>query len=511
MNVHERTLVLAATTVDFEISPDERDELDRHLAGCAGCRADSAGIRVDAEVIGGLPMLRRDHAQATGPTVVGVPWRALRLAMVSALVAVLVGLAVFAGAEVVQRWNNIVPPPIPSGTASPAVPTQPLPTAPAPTAATPAWAVQRLDVSALNGEAFTSGLAYANDRFVAVGGLDCDGLHPTACWGSVWTSSDGLSWARLDRSPALAVTTLMPTSGPEPGLLDVAGGPGGFVAIGYGMDGAAVWHSADGLAWDLAPSADAFHDARIHAVAATPAGWTIVGEVFVGTLRTGTPRAAIWTSTDGLGWERVPDGPMFDIGGYFDTMEEPTSGGIEDVASDGTTVVAVGDSCDEEGMSCVQATWRSSDGLTWKRLADGRAGALTSVAGSPLGFVAAGHECEGTSSDCNDVTSQVLKHSADGLAWATVQTPTLDGRLGPVAAGQGFFTVLCQPELSGTLRMAASSDGLHWDLVPEWEPRPIWARGVGMAGDPAGRVVLLGWSETPDGFGSFGAVIAMGR
>lgn len=455
-------------------------------------------------------MLRHGSpSQPTARPTVELRSPALLFALVAALVVATGGIALFAGGKLLDGRNNVVPAPMPTATSSLAVSTPGAPTQPAPTRAAQVWTVERLDVSALNDRAFTSALAYANGRYVAVGGRDCDWPNPAACWGGVWTSADGVSWAKLERSGALAVSTDRPLSGPEPGLLDVAGGPDGFIAIGYGLAGAAVWHSRDGLTWDLPPSASVFKDARLHAAAATPAGWAVVGEVFEAPIRSGTPRAAIWTSADGMGWDRVPDGPMFDIGGYFDTMEEPGSGGIEDVASDGTTVVAVGDACDEVGKACVQATWRSTDGTSWKRVSDGMAGALTSVAGNDLGFVAVGAECQGAVSYCDPFSSPIAKHSRDGKTWATAQTPPFDGRLGPVCGGEGFFTVLRQPEHSGTLHLDASADGVEWEPVPAWESEPVWARGVGMAADGAGRVILLGWSETDAGFPSFGASITV--
>ena len=48
MTDHRRFLELAATSVDFPLSPSEQRELDRHLAGCGSCRAELTRVHEDA-------------------------------------------------------------------------------------------------------------------------------------------------------------------------------------------------------------------------------------------------------------------------------------------------------------------------------------------------------------------------------------------------------------------------------------------------------------------------------
>ena len=55
--MHRRPLELAAAAVDFELSAQERDELDRHLAGCSLCRSRVEALRRDAHGIEKLPTL----------------------------------------------------------------------------------------------------------------------------------------------------------------------------------------------------------------------------------------------------------------------------------------------------------------------------------------------------------------------------------------------------------------------------------------------------------------------
>jgi len=45
---------MAATAIDFELSPSERRALDRHLVACAPCREMAEALRQDARAIAGL-------------------------------------------------------------------------------------------------------------------------------------------------------------------------------------------------------------------------------------------------------------------------------------------------------------------------------------------------------------------------------------------------------------------------------------------------------------------------
>jgi hypothetical protein len=52
---HDRALDLAATAMDFRLSPDERLSLDAHLSSCSACRIEAAGMRRDADRLRALP------------------------------------------------------------------------------------------------------------------------------------------------------------------------------------------------------------------------------------------------------------------------------------------------------------------------------------------------------------------------------------------------------------------------------------------------------------------------
>ena len=158
--------------------------------------------------------------------------------------------------------------------------------------------------------------------FVAVGSSESgEGDAMGGAHSGIWTSVDGTIWTRVPDGPIFAN-----------GLIQrvVPGGPG-LVAIGYTIDlldangvfSPAIWTSADGLAWsrEAAPAdpdswtvVEGTLQGRVMGgIVATPQGFVAVGVEF-GLTSTNYHRAAVWTSTDGRSWARVPHDPVFDGG-----------------------------------------------------------------------------------------------------------------------------------------------------------------------------------------------------
>ena len=118
----------------------------------------------------------------------------------------------------------------------------------------------------------------------------------------MWTSADGLVWSRVPHDE-----TVFGGPGDQEMMAVVAGGPG-LVAVGRRLGGdcdAAVWTSADGLAWSRVPHDETvfggpgdqgmmrwWRGVRVWSPSATTFG--------------GDADAAVWTSADGLVWSRVP-------------------------------------------------------------------------------------------------------------------------------------------------------------------------------------------------------------
>jgi len=131
---------------------------------------------------------------------------------------------------------------------------------------------------------------------------------------AVWVSVDGLAWARVPHDETVfgGATTMVSVTVGGPGLVAV-----GWDSLDYHLDliqaGAAVWTSVDGITWARVP-----HDEAVFGGGVDPVlSLTMVsvtsggpGLVAVGSELFGR-RGAVWTSVDGITWTRVADGATF--------------------------------------------------------------------------------------------------------------------------------------------------------------------------------------------------------
>jgi hypothetical protein len=239
-------------------------------------------------------------------------------------------------------------------------------------------------------------VVFDGSRLIAVGG------HPSM-GPAAWTSANGLNWEPASVSGGADHSLEAVTPG-GPGFVAVGGWqvlasvdgrtwtaaacpecPGSdafggwqkdvvargsdLVMVGFATStedgGAAAWTSTDGLAWSRVP-----HDATVfggpwvnmHAVIAGGPGFVAVGSgpVTPSELDGEEPPwvAWVWTSTDGTTWQRVPhDDQVF---------SENTS--MNDVASIGNALVAVGGAHDGGFDDEHAAVWTSNDGIEWRRI-----------------------------------------------------------------------------------------------------------------------------------------------
>jgi hypothetical protein len=300
--------------------------------------------------------------------------------------------------------------------------------------------------------------------FLAVG----RGCLAESCQGIVWRSADGKSWEQVPASDATDTGFVFPMSGPEIGMFDVAVGEPGFVAIGYSAQPtmeATTWFSPDGVTWARNPLGDATFT-RVNAVGWDGRQFVLAGEDrsdwdgSVADLATATARAAVWTSVDGRTWTRVPHSPVFDVGGFIDTTEDPATGGMTDVVPGPAGFVAVGSTCTSEG-ACEPAAWTTGGGDTWERAADmqGLSGQLKAVAASDSGYVAVGSGTCGSSpnsipQDC----PAVIMESSDAQTWRLQpEIPVSDLRT-VTRIGDWFFATAT----SGPETVWVSADGKSW-------------------------------------------------
>ena len=316
-----------------------------------------------------------------------------------------------------------------------------------------------VDVAAIAGAAdpqlAVNGIAAANGRQVAVGSANG---YPAA-----WTSADGgSSWARAAGQPPAALN--------RPGvqqLTSVTYGPAGWLAVG-GVTAVAAPHpvvvgSANGTAWQAADGEAAFSQPGLFTeqAAAGPGGYVIVGYRVV----SGRVVAAAWWSAGLAGWQRAvgtprpgPDATQMlavtatrhgvaAVGSAADQAAAWTSSDgriwhqlslplpvgatravLQQVASHGRVVAAVGTALITTGLQVPFAASSSDGGVTWSESAlpvpAGRA-FVTALAAVGQGFVATG--TFGATPGHQDV---VVWTSADGSAWTAV-TPAGQGLTGP--------------------------------------------------------------------------------
>lgn len=197
-------------------------------------------------------------------------------------------------------------------------------------------------------------------RFVAVGSEETDAGGRAA----VWISSDGIEWSRVDNDESVFGGT---------GMEDVVAGGPGYVAVGtdwsepFGSAHGVVWTSVDGEIWNRSDSDDlesVLPFSGVYSVIAggpglVAVGWDFDTETFEG-------NAAVWTSSDGFSWDRVPDPDgtfsralMSDVVAY--------EGGYVAVGS-GRGQLFVGTRGCTDGDICPAAAWTSPDAVTWTRI-----------------------------------------------------------------------------------------------------------------------------------------------
>jgi len=274
------------------------------------------------------------------------------------------------------------------------------------------WERVRGDAFVNSGEERMDGVAGLDGLVVAVGAEVTGGDADAAAWIS---SDEGSTWHRVDS----------PTSG----LHDlgnqlmhrVVPGPEGLVAVGHAVTtesiDARVWKSGNGTDWTslTTPSfGGPGHEEMFDAAA-------LGAEVFaVGFLTTdaGDRDAAIWVESGG-GWSRVDQ----------DSLRDPGNQQINAVLPAGPGLVAVG--TDDSGGDLDAAVWTSTDGQTWTRVPHveatlGGPGTqrMSSLCVFGKAIVAAGYS-DTASGDSNGA----IWLSSDGTSW-TRQGPVASSPLG---------------------------------------------------------------------------------
>ncbi len=224
------------------------------------------------------------------------------------------------------------------------------------------------------------------------------------------------------------------------GMSAVAADAEVYVAVGWtGKESSrpgAAWISADGRSWRRVPVPSA-QNAALRGVIHDRLGFIAWGD--------DSPpesRAAIWTSPDGMTWQRALDIPSFAL------VE------IAGIARLGALLVAVGGS--SEGPSLL--AWTSEDGQAWRPVSG--TDSIKVVAGGPA---ATGKVLVAPAGD------RTVVRSTDGQHWTVVTSSALHGWMEDVAAlGGRFVGVGASPALGeagsppSPARAWTSPDGRTW-------------------------------------------------
>lgn len=491
---HDRAQDLAATSLDFDLTVEERVELDTHLHACVACRAHLDGLRLDARTLVDRP--RADAPERVRRRVAPDPRPAsgTRFRLAAALIGVLVVVVgIFAGTggprfgtgpdTGVVLTSSAAASGLPVASQAPATSQAPVASVePSPTPATPAPSIPRTPWLAVGdqpafdpraatpekdiskppppcGEACgdTAGLGRwvgvraaveTDDGIVAVG-YGCVGGNTVTCQADVWRSADGHGWGAVPNDGSLDAGSdtgpIVPT-----GMMDVVSGPRGIVAVGAvsrgGQTRATIWESPDGRRWQ--PIALEHDGAGVAtAVAAGPASLVAVGRV-----RTDDGvKAAAWVSSDGTTWEPVAALDGAAVGRF--AGDDQDVAGMFDVTWADDRYVAVGAECSSLS-SCRIAAWTSPDGRSWSRATDvGLAGRMRSVAYLGPRLVAVGDN------GFNGARGRAWT-SVDAMEWipAAIETASKERPaplLAVVAVGHGAIA-------AGDGYAVQSSDGRSW-------------------------------------------------
>jgi hypothetical protein len=255
-------------------------------------------------------------------------------------------------------------------------------------------------------------------------------------------SDPGFAWARIE--PADVFTR----PGKQLMFSVTAGGPG-LVAGGYDGDfdiDAAVWLSTDGFAWSRVPHDEAvFAGEMIRSLTAGGPGLVAVG-------------SWLWVSADGFTWSRItPDGADFGV--------------LNSVVAGGPGLVAVGyDTSEDETDAAVLV---SADGYTWTRIEDDAfhrpdEQIIESVTSGGPGLVAVGYDRSG------DGTDAAVWVSDDGYHWtrveddATLRQPGDQYMQSVTTWGPGLVAVGYEwPDDGRSAAVWVSADGYAWTRIED--------------------------------------------
>jgi hypothetical protein len=258
----------------------------------------------------------------------------------------------------------------------------------------------------------------------------------------------------------------------------LAGGPGGWVAVGP----QAIWTSPDGVSWTLAAT---------HGITPQLPGdqmWVLTstaqGYLAAGTASNGT-QAVIWTSRDGLTWQRKTAAQL-GLAGPGETVQS-----ISYATSRGNATVISGTVA--KGGTAYSGVWLSTDGgSAWTRVTvPVDHGAGTSITG--LGFDGSGLIAVRPGRSANGAGDAVAYFSPNGQAWQYSATINAPGGWSPsLVKGSDYGFVVTGDSAAGQI-LAYTSAGTG----TVWQPTAPLGNAAGemVAGatvGPASTIIAIG-------------------
>jgi hypothetical protein len=312
------------------------------------------------------------------------------------------------------------------------------------------------------GESLTA--VAADDHGFVVVGVDMRGGSDD---GTVRWSADARTWHRVGHREQFRNVS----------LVDVAAGPGGFVAIGTTTGAAESPHQAlvvvfasdDGRTWVRRQAGLGDSRGYANAIAGGPEGYLVTADAAAGDI-------SAWLSRDGETWQAI-DPAAVPAGQPTSPVADPQRGGWMALGPN------VGD----------PIAMHTLDGLTWSSSA---MDAPDSTRAYDLAISSWGYLAVGGQGDCGPFSScpegPITWWSGDGLAWSRLPAEATPFDLGGLALGassdRGFVAVRGSGAWS-------SPDGWTWTALPNPADEQSQVNDVVVLGD---RIVAVGEIYRPD-------------